>query len=219
MKVVPVARHTVKHVWKAFVKSQLEQHPKYYTKGQAIFQELEPGKVKEIMDYKTFRGIIERFFDQAKKAIIEGEAVQIPCMGAIAAKRISRDFRKEQKDIDWGRSIAKGSEKLENGRMSPDKLYYYTNDDYCRIAWWKPKIANISVYRFEPTNKSSGTREDCKTKGFKTQFSEALDQDPFLKFRYIFGPLRTLVKIEQPLKPEKDGIHVSIDEGSDGDGD
>jgi len=196
MKLKSIARHTVKHVWKAYIAKYLKENPEAWSKGQGLFVKNAKGDVKEVMTYKLFREIIERFFDKAKVAIINGEAVRVPCMGAIAAKRIQRDFRAKRKAVNWGKSVAKGGEKLENGRISPDKLYHHTDDTYARICWWKPKVTNIQIYRFEPTNKSSGTTEDCITKGFKTQFAQAMTNDPYLKFRYIYAPLRTLVDVE-----------------------
>lgn len=196
MKLKSIARHTVKHVWKAYVAKFLKDHPGSWSKGDIILVLNPDGEAVEVMSYKLFRDVIERFFDRAKMAIIEGESVRIPHMGAIAAKRIQRDFRKKNPEINWGKSIAKGGNKLDSGRTSPEKLHYYTDDTYVRIAWWKPKITNIQIYRFEPTNKSSGTVEDCKTKGFKTQLSQALIKDQFLQYRYIYAPLRHYVEVK-----------------------
>ena len=69
--------------------------------------------------------------------------------------------------------------------MRYNKVIYYTNDEWCRIGWFKTKsITNESVYEFKPTQ--AGTH---KTTGFAAEFSQALIADPLLQYQYLYEPI------------------------------
>lgn len=201
MKVKSIPRHTIQHIWKAYVKNISSNKSDYWTKFKdgfpcAIYYNTPGGQVKLFMDYELFRNVCERFLLQARKAIINGESIEIPRCGFIAGKRIERDFRAKKKTIDWKRTVAGGFTMIEvDGEMKKkyNKIYYQLKNDYCRIGWIKPTISNITVYSFLPTASSSKSHATNPTIGFKEAFSQNLVKDQFIKYKYIFCPLRELV--------------------------
>jgi hypothetical protein len=201
MKIKNIPRHTVTHMWKAYVKKLLNEHPEYYTKINRnsqvssfyVYTTIKDSNKKSIgfciIDYSQFRTIVSQFLERTRYEIIHGNSVSIPGCGRIAATRIERDFRSKRKMKDWKKTMASGK-NAETGKYN--KVYYYTNDDYCRIGWFKTSyITNITMYEFIPTQ--SGM---CGP-GFKEEFSKAIDADPFLKYRFIFSPLTTYILEEQ----------------------
>lgn len=194
MKLKNIHRHTVRHMWQAYVKEVINENPEYWTKRKNglvhyIYKKDQSNEPEEVLNYDMFRYLVEQFFSRAKLAIINGEAVNIPNVGRICAKRIQRDFRSKNKPIDWGRTNAAGRD--ENGKYK--KMYYFTEDEYCRIGFFKMAILNIHVYQFKPTNPGMTNREG----GFNKEFSRALTNDPLLKYRYLYCPLRDYVVKEQ----------------------
>ena len=189
-------------MWKAYVAQLLKDNPDYYTKHKPhaavpkyyvykMNNGKKIGKKVPIIQYDEFRKIIETFLDKAKTEIIQGNSVTIPHCGRIAAQRIERDFRSKRKPKDWKRTMASGKNP-ETGKYN--KVYYFTNDDYSRIAWFKTNyVTNISLYEFVPTASGASNKEG----GFKTQFSKALETDEFLKYRFLFSPLTEYVMIEE----------------------
>lgn len=141
----------------------------------------------EVLNYSRFRKVIEHFFDRAKHAIIQGEAIDITSsVGKICGCMVQRDFTKKgQRRINWGATRKYPLVWSEiKGRMEYQTLVYYTNDDWCRIKWVKTcQLTNESTYEFKPAAPNS-----AKTTGFTKEFSEALKNDPLLKYRYLFNP-------------------------------
>lgn len=203
MKVEPIINHSFRHIWEAYVKKLLAENPNYSTrrkKGsmvpQAIVIKTKKGNIQEtIIEYDTFKGVIERFCLKARQAIIQGEVINIPHCGVIAAKRIQRDFRAKKKSIDWKRTSDAGfTIDTETGKKKYNHVYYNIADEYCRIGWFKPLVhnSNIDLYVFEPTQSSSNNQETT-TLGFRQEFSQAIIKDQFLKYRYMFCPIRDYV--------------------------
>lgn len=202
MKVESIPNHSFKHIWEGYVRKLLLANPEYSIKKKPHFHTVEAvviktpkGNVKEeIISYTLFKGILERFLVKSKQCIINGEAINIPHCGMIAAKRIERDFRAQNKSIDWKKTSEAGHTIDENGKKKFNHVFYYLSDEYCRIGWYKPLMTNVENYLFEPTRSSSKTHiTNVATTGFKEEFSQALMSDPFLKYKYIFCPIRDYV--------------------------
>lgn len=191
MKLKPIKTHLVRHMWETYAKNLLEQNPEYF--GQYhnkihnfyIYDRRQHNK--EVASYTTFRMVLENFFQRAKRAVIEGEVIHIHRLGKICAKRVQRDFRsKNQKRINWAKTMATGKVwSEEKQRFVYKKTVYFTDDDWCRIAWFKHRVRNDSVYMFAP---SEGNGRSIH--GFKTEFNSALKKDPLLKYRYLYVPIR-----------------------------
>lgn len=211
MKVKNIHRHTVSHMWIAYVKKLLRDNPTYYTKHRKgsyvpkfFIYDMVNGKKINIIDYGKFRDVIVQFLERAKFEIISGNAITIPHCGRITANRIERDFRSKRKAVDWKKSMESGKNS-ETGKMN--KIYYFTNDDYSRIAWFKVShITNITMYEFIPTKSGESDREG----GFKTELSDALKLDPYLKYRYLFSPITEYVLTETEQETIDHDIPVSI---------
>jgi len=202
MKVKNIPKHTVKHIWQAYVKKLLRDNPQYWAAGRKgamqnfyVFEKRN-GVIVEVMTYESFRKLVERLFNKAKHHIIQGESFSIPHCGIICAKRIERDFRAKTKTIDWKRTIDSGH-TIVDGKKKYNRVYYVTTDDYCRIGWFKPKkLTNVEVYYFEPTSRSSGDKFTA-VGGFKHEFSGALQKDPLLKYQYLYNPITDLIDVEE----------------------
>jgi len=217
MKREGIKTHLVRHMWEAYAAKILAENPEYwgryhnkihnfyiYEKRDTVetiyeteFREgkrvhipkpIQSSKVVEVYSYTRFRKIVECFFDKAKTAIINGEAVAINRCGKICAKRVERDFTSSnQRMINWSKT------RLQplvydpvTGKNRYAKIIFYTDDDWCRIGWFRPGMRNESVYEFEPSNRNS-----TATSGFKYEFSKALTSNPLLKYRYLYCPIKT----------------------------
>lgn len=201
MKVKNINRHTVLHMWSKFVKVQLKLHPSYYKKHNPssrarpyyLYNTTADGSWEEVMNYDKFRHIIEQFLSRAKEEVIQGNAISIPHCGRICAERIERDFRSKNIPVNWKKTMEGGKIMNDRGKMIYKQFVYFTDDEYCRIAWFKPgHIENIRMYEFIPTNSGESNREG----GFKTEFSASLTLDPFLKYRYLYCPITDYVLVE-----------------------
>lgn len=193
--------HAVKHIWMAYAKKLMAEHPEYKKKGTKnmkdydfIIYKIENFVKVEVTSYTRFRKIIEHYFDRAKIAIINGQALHINQCGKICARRIERDFRKKKgKVINWHKTKQQPLVPNAEGGLSYAKKIYFTDDDYCRVAWFKPNdngIPNASVYEFTPTG------NDVDKAGFSGEFSTALKEDKLLKYRYLFAPIKDPVDYE-----------------------
>lgn len=145
-------------------------------------------KEVEIMNYNWFRKLVEHYFDRAKQAVIKGEAIDITnSVGKIVACMVQRDFtKKAQRRVNYGATRKQPrvwDERL--GKSVPETIIYFVNDDWCRIKWMKTKnLAGELSYEFKPAAANAK-----RTSGFKLEFSESLQKDPLLKFRYLFNPV------------------------------
>lgn len=181
-------------MWKAYATRLLDTNPEWwsryenYTSNYAIYRKVGT-RVEEVMNYKRFSTIIRAYFTRAKKAIINGDAVNmLSSVGKICARRVERDFRnKRQRRVDYGKTRQQPlvwSE--EHQKMKYAHVVYYTGDDWCRIGWHKTQsIKNETVYEFRPSSTSWN-----RTSGFELEFSQALIKDPLLKYQYLFFPVR-----------------------------
>lgn len=178
-------------IWQDYVKHVIDKNPEYwtryanYTSNYYIYRKV-GNRVEEVMNYKRYRKIIATYITRAKKAIIQGEALNITNrVGKICARRVERDFRKKGKPIDWGKTNVHGFTIDDTGKKKYNKVVYFTDDDWCRIGWHKTlSIANESVYEFKPAGAMFGNT------GFKTEFIQALKADDLLRYQYLFFTIR-----------------------------
>lgn len=209
-KVKTIKTHLVKHIWMAYAKKLIAEDPdnrygrsknkisNYYvfekTRSKSIMQ---PSEVKEklVMDYEQFRKVIERYFERARTAIIEGKALEITSIGKIYATRVERDFtKKNHRQINWQKTREYADKHgmdwdEEKKRYKFKKRIYFTDPDWCRIAWGKNyKVVNISMYEFKPTS-SSSREQEIGTIGFQDQFCMALNADKTLRYRFVYQPI------------------------------
>lgn len=182
----------MRDVYTDYANKLLASHPTWWGKydkkvklKNANIYEKENGKVTERMSWFIWKEVIEIYFHKAKDAIIDGEVLRLgSALGKIRAIRVERDHR--HPEVNWAVTYRK-SLKDDNGNLI---LIYYTDDDWCRIAWEKfDMLQNEQAYRFSPAEKNTTTG-----KGFKGEFSAALMKDQFLKYKYKFHPVINRVK-------------------------
>lgn len=186
----------LKDIWQAYALKLLKENPTWWSRYSkklkcshySIGYTTPQGIQVEVINYSRFRKTIEYYFDRAKRAIIQGECVNMTSkVGKIYVKRVERDFRKDrQRKIDWGKTRQQPMVwSEEKQRMVYSKVIYFSTDEWCRIAWIKNgAIPNETVYKFSPSSRNS-----AGTTGFKLEFSEAQRTDPLLKYRYLYVPL------------------------------
>jgi hypothetical protein len=187
----PIVRpkvHYLKAIYADYAQRLLAAHPEWWGKYEKklklkncyIYAKGQNGKVIEKMSWHLYKEVIERFYHQAKDAIIQGESLRLGAnLGKLRAVRIQRNFSKPK--VNWGETY-KQNLKDDNGKLIK---IYYTDDDYCRIEWAKVgMIPNEVSYNFSPANKNMETG-----KGFKKEFINALNADPLLKFKYKYYPI------------------------------
>lgn len=197
MKVKNIDTHTLKHMWLAYVGKLLLENPDYRRKDRGtdadyndvIIRKNIRDKWVQVIDYTQFKKIVEQLFNNAKTAMIKGEAFNLPHCGKIYVMRIQRDFRSKKRPVDWGKTMQRNTEFDENGKRIYKKLYYFNADDYLRVAWIKSKIPNQTWYEFVP---ACGDRH--RMAGFKLELGLANKKDPLLKYQYLFAPLKDIVK-------------------------
>ncbi len=181
-------------MWQTYVKKLLADNPEWwsryenFTSNYAVYRKAGT-RVEEVMNYTRYRKIVENYLTRAKKAIINGEAVQFGRVGKICARRVERDFRRQrQRKVDWGKTRKQElvwSE--EKQKLCYVKVIYYTTDDWCRIGWNRADlVTNENLYEFKPSSES----HDKKT-GFEMEFSQALIKDPLLKYQYLYYPIKS----------------------------
>lgn len=149
-------------------------------------------KVDEILSYKTFMDTMKTFFELAKESIVNGESLKLGGhLGMIEARRVQRDHSK--KVINYERTNQQPKVwNEEKQKMSPARLVFFTTDDWCRIGWLKIRrwVKNITVYEFRPA-------KDLRSgKGFNQMLSKALNENPGLKYKYTYYPLKRRKPVE-----------------------
>lgn len=117
----------------------------------------------------TFKNIICDFNIMSMNEIIyNARVLDMKCgLSAISIIQLKRNFTNPV--VDWNESnkykeelIAKGEELYDEVTGKGVKwLIYYTDDKYCRFYWSKKfvKLANKTIYRFEPTRGIKGNKE------------------------------------------------------------
>lgn len=183
-----------KDIWIAFATRKLSQNPGWWSRHKKNTKFFSIGYINgkgervEFMNYNRYRKNVEYYFDAAKRAIIQGDCINMTAqVGKICAKRVERDFRKkQQQQVDWAKT--RKQEKVwneEKQKMTYPKYIFFTGDDWSRIGWFKNKqITNEAMYEFKPAAPNAE-----RTGGFKLEFSRAMQEDPMLKYQYLFCPL------------------------------
>lgn len=138
----------------------------------------------EVLNFGTFVLIIDTFFTRAKDAIIGGEVLNLGNrLGKIHMERVQRSFK--NKKIDFAKT--KKYPMIEDpitGVKRREQIVYFTDDDWCRIAWKKTHgITNETIYQFKPTQALKSR------KGFTQMVADALANDKLLKYKYLYRPL------------------------------
>lgn len=196
--------HTMKDVYSDYAEELLRKHPEWWgkysrtcrLKNAFIYTMNSKGKPVLKMSWPMWKDITGAFYHKAKFAIIQGETLRLGAnLGKIQISRIERNFAKPV--VDWP-STQKENLRDENGKLIK---IYYTNEDYCRISWKKNReIPNETMYTFDPA-----TRNMATGKGFKGEFATALKENPLLKYRYKYYPIKKrrkqAVTKPQPTEP------------------
>lgn len=183
--------HSVIDMWIDYAKKLLANNPEYYSrkrKGRphdTIYRK-NGDKTEVVMNYTLFRKIIEFYFDKAKTEIINGNAINMTNrVGKICAKRVERDFRKKSA-INWKETKKQPIVEVD-GKSKYKNTIYFTDKDWCRIGWFKVNNIDLTttIYEFKPTSPSWDG-----SKGFVAEFSKALINNPILKYKYLYQPVR-----------------------------
>ena len=196
----PKTHHT-NDIWQYYVKNLLANNPDWTTgwnkdtslqhrKNYYIYRPYDKFDEKlrykkvEVINFGVFKEVVEDLFERAKHAIIRGEVLNLyNKMGRIHMVRIQRNFKKKSVDFYKTKKYPLIQDPV-TGIIKREHIVYFTDDEYCRVAWSKSRmIANQVFYRFRPTkNLSSG-------KGFNQQIHQALTENKRLKYKYLFKPL------------------------------
>lgn len=198
-------KHTIKDIWKKYVLEVLSQNHTFVCgkrKSDAYYYlyRKERGDnglitLTEVMNYKTFRDIITEFFMLGKEAVIQGYCLDfIGRLGKLCAWRVERNHNIRRLDFKSTQS----SETIwdEKTQSYIKKMVFFTDDDWVKIGWHKYKyLKNRNLYKFNIT------KNNLKNRGqsFNNALTIALKENPDLKYKYLFFPLKK-------NKPKKDVI-------------
>jgi hypothetical protein len=181
----------MKDVYADYAKKVLAENPEWFSKYDAkhnishgLIYAREKGRQVLKISWVLWKDVVSGYFHRGKNAIIKGETLRIGAgVGKIRGCRVERNMRK--KVVDWPATM-RANRRDENGKLIK---ILYTTEDYCRIEWVKFNLLqNEKAYNFDPASKNTTTG-----KGFKGEFSQALKNDPFLKYRFVYYPLHVKV--------------------------
>lgn len=193
--IVRPQQHSIKMIYASYAKKLLEANPTWWGRTDKKLKRpncyicaRENGIIVLKMSWQIWKEVVERFFFEAKDAIIQGETLRLGSnLGSIRAVRIERDFSKPT--IDWPETFRR---KLLDKNNRYVRIYC-TTPDYCKIKWLKGKgVTNLTVYHFSPAAKSPASG-----KGFKGDFHKALNSDPLLKYKFKYYPVLNKRKIKE----------------------
>lgn len=187
--------YNVRELYQFFVDELLKKHPEYWPQNNRNHSGIKRyyikeyvakpnGKgvyIREVINYKRYRAIIEEYFKLAVDRIIAGEVLALGHnLGRIAGRRCDRNFNNPKVDFKATKLL---NEMQPNGRL---KAVFFTDPYWVRIGWEKPeKVKNkVRSYQFDPTD------GDTRTPGFRQKFSKANEADKLLQFRYKYFPLK-----------------------------
>jgi hypothetical protein len=169
-------------IYKQYANKILKENPTYWGQyGQRMRNHIiyakQGNSVIEVISYNRFMAILDTYFERARHYIIEGWELNLGNdLGVIAARRVERNFCK--KIINHYATSLQPKDPT-TGKAS--RVIYHTEPDWCRIGWKKSgKVANAKFYKFVPTP------HDGQGKGFKKEFTDALKNNPLLRYRYEY---------------------------------
>ena len=186
------ATYNASDVWEVWLDMMLKQNPEYWTipnrkskrKRGHLYRARKRRKdpvalPHEVMNAARWFAIVNLYYLMARKEVIKGRRIRLGHrLGAIQAKRISRNFRNKQ--VNWGETMKQPyTINPETGRRKFEKMIYHTSETYCRIGWERLfSIKNETYYEFIPCQggRNSG--------GFKREFITSLKENPLLETQY-----------------------------------
>jgi hypothetical protein len=135
--------------------------------------------VVEVMSFSRWKAMFAAYFAHAKERMInEGEGLVLGTVGEIRIRRLERSF--DSKPSVNHNETKKQPRVLRDGKMVPEKIIYFTDEDYLRVGWRKfNRITNEGIYEFVPTSNHAGT-------GLKNMVVAANKRNPQLKYIYDF---------------------------------
>lgn len=180
MPIIKPRNHTVIDIYKSWCNQKIKEDNIYVLEYDAYYKrdsirvllQIRPGgDRKVVMTYALFRNILETYNKIGVEHVIEGGRFEIGNrMGYLEAKRVERNFNHPR--------INHIATKRARDKEPDHPAIYYTDEDYCAIAWVKShQLKNESVYSFVPANYS-----------FREKFSKTLNANPILKYNYKYYP-------------------------------
>lgn len=139
-------------------------------------------KVVEVINYRRWKAIMVAYFESAKQHIIQGGYLTLgERLGYIKARRCERNHA--EKRVNFLETMKQPKVLNAEGKMVPEKVILWVDDDYIRISWKKTRqVHNETFYEFKPTD------GDENKAGFSQEFSQANMADPLLKYKYDYYP-------------------------------
>ena len=155
-----------------------------------VLAKANPKGKKELMTYRTFMKIIEKYNEKVIKALVEeGASIKLwNNLGYLYILKKPKEDMFAMGNIDWGTSNIYKQELIAAGETPKDKEHpegknwfqFHEDPDYLRVAWTKKygtcKVPNNSVYAFYPTR---------STRGITRSLTEANKKNPYLREKYI----------------------------------
>lgn len=193
MKTTPKTFH-LSDIWEQYAATLLAANPEWWgiikngVQNHTLYRKYTDDNGRKIIImtfcYDKFRKIITTYFKLAQDTIIQGNALDMTSgVGKMCMRRVQRNHA--HKSINFYKT--KMQPKVwspEHGKEVRKKIIYYVSDDWSRVGWHKfGKMKNETVYEFViTTNSKSG---NC----FRQKIHKALNNDPLLKYKYIYFPL------------------------------
>lgn len=179
-------RHNTRDVFERHVRRTMRSRPDSWirknqptpgvhrVKCTQVYDRNEKGIPEVIEDQSRFIAISEALYWLAGEYLINGWRFGLEGIGYMVAtqKPVKNPL------INW---YATKQYCQANGlKAGKDTYIYYTDDDYCTIAWNKnTHVKNIGLYKYQTTNYSRyGT-------GIRQRFTAALTRNPTLRLHYI----------------------------------
>lgn len=173
--------HTVIDMYQKWCKEKLKANPGWsdhydYLMRMPGVRVLYDEHKNIVMNYVTFKAIIDTYNKNMGDMIIEGKTVYLgPRLGYLLGARIEASYKKLRVRV---------ADTIQARRIDPTHpTIYATDDEYLMIKWQKMyRLPNETVYRFISTHNN-------ETKpGFRGRFSKANQENPVLKTQYKYFP-------------------------------
>ena len=155
-----------------------------------VLEKANPEGQKQLMSFKLFVKIIEKYNEKVIKALVEdGASIKLwNNLGYLYVLKQKKTDMFSKTNIDWPASKKFKQELIDRGDTPKDQEHpngknwfqFYEETDYLRVAWTKRygvcKVPNNSVYAFYPTK---------SIKGIIRHLVFENRRDTFLKEKYI----------------------------------